>query len=98
MPKILTAMIAIPQPAIVPDGLFTHLSETQKMRQFLIDNGYPERAVAMISDQEVKSWYEDELEEQREQEEDEPEPDDTPYNSWERYPWGSPGNNGPLTL
>ena len=30
--------------------------------------------------------------------EDEPEPDDTPYNSWERNPWGCPGNNGPLTL
>ena len=30
--------------------------------------------------------------------EDDAEPDDTPYNSWERYPWGSPGNNGLLTL
>ena len=29
--------------------------------------------------------------------EDDP-PDDTPYNNWERYPWGSPGNNGLLTL
>ena len=25
-------------------------------------------------------------------------PDDTPYNSWERWPWGYPGNNGLLTL
>ena len=65
-------MNALPQPAIVPDGLFTHPSDSPK---FPIEDFNP-------------------LEEL----EDDAEPDDSPYNNWERYPWGSPGNNGLLTL
>lgn len=50
-------------------------------RQFLIDCGYPKRAIDMISDKEVVQWYNDEIEEQQEQEFD-----DTPRNPGERYP------------
>ena len=53
------------QPPTVPDGLFTHPSDSPK---FPIEDFNP-------------------LEEL----EDEAEPDDSPYNSWERYPWGWPG-------
>ena len=54
---------------------------TENMRQFLLDCGYPKRAIDMISDKEVVQWYNDEIEEQQEQESD-----DTPRNPSECYP------------
>lgn len=54
---------------------------TEHMRQFLLNCGYPKRAIDMIDDKEVVQWYNDEIEEQQEQESD-----DTPRNPSERYP------------
>ena len=42
----------------------------EDMRQFLLDRGYPLRALAPLDDTTLKQWYKDELEEMNQHEED----------------------------